>query len=497
MSSLNHNSALKNAEQIIKEELVNSILQYLQSGIINDKKNDSIKKVNNTIIHLHDKLTQLFKNDKIFLKDLIINNFLDYSRELVLCLDKINYVSCFDYELNNETKTELKLLLNILKEWINWYSIIIPRVYNYLSSADPIDDFLAGITHNNFEAFLNLVSYKEPLIPDSVMCDPFKITQLNKLLENTWQDFMHHRIEIKNQGEYVFITGNCIKISEVEQYLIPNHVKILKIICFNTIHFDKDLKIPGASIIIIAPIWIINDYMSVNLSGNDAEHRLSQATDGIGYHGNNGVAGTDGLPGFSGQNGGCFYGNGIEFFGLTKFGIEIDGGNGGNGQDGGNGSEHLNSTNILSQSTEAMIGGFGGNAGLGGDGGIGGCKGAVQIFQGASLISNICSYILSSNGSRGNDGNVGIPGSNIQKTSAKNTKFHSNNASEHKNANKQQSLSHTIKTLETIKKSATAEFINHIEDMFVVEIDNILFKLQRPILEEWLYLHSGASSKLM
>jgi energy-coupling factor transporter ATP-binding protein EcfA2 len=340
---------------------------------------------------------------------------------------------------------DFNILSNKIDEAIDWYETL-PKIYQKIMSPkyvleSKIKSFNT-INEKNFTEFLKQVLEFGADFKYSAS----KANEINSVIEAASKSNLS--IKLDSEQKFLSISGDCIKTSDIQAQITGN-IKAIKVKSFCNILFDSDLVAKGASIVIVAPKWIINKEVVIDLSGHDAlSHNSSKASDGHGYtnRSRNGQDGKDGLPGLPGENGGHFYGTGQEFVGLDKLLIDVRGGNGGSGQDGGNGSggqdnnqhagkppsRHSHKEVVNKSGTiwkywylknkgyddcsfhydkvelyHGFPGGKGGNGGKGGSGGYGGLKGTVKLYCGEQFQQI---GTIASDGTRGTDGAAGIGG---------------------------------------------------------------------------------------
>ena len=267
-----------------------------------------------------------------------------YERKSVINkhLRKVSEAS--DLVIDHEVLSGFVHLSDKVGEEVDWYESL-PEFYQVVATdrfwknKDP--EKFKFITKENFRGFLDSIykfSTSIKYISD-FNYEAKKAEELNSLLEATLKS--HFRVEANEQPDVLSVVGNNIKLSEVKRY-ITDSIKTIKIKSFCSVEFDADLKAQEANLVIISPKWVVNNNVKIDLSGLDALHHKSAASDGFGYNvASNGSEGDDGLPGIPGGNGGNFYGVGSEFWGLDKLCVDVSGGDGGNGQDGGDGADGL------------------------------------------------------------------------------------------------------------------------------------------------------------
>lgn len=243
--------------------------------------------------------------------------------------------------------------------------------------------------------------------------------------------------------------GGIIKISQIldditTQKLI--NLKLIEIKAGSAVHFDKSIKMPGVNFKVYGPKWLVDDKISIDLSGNSGQAlSASKAPGGNGLKINgSGQDGHDGLPGNPGGSSGNFYGSCSSSLTnkevIKKLTFILNGGKGSDGQSGGDGnvgqngttgqsiyssktSKATNSGAKLKESketdfgftwawsrkieiyqTDGADGRAGGNGGNGGKGGIGGNAGEAKIIYGDQLL-------IEAKGKKGADGGNGYGGS--------------------------------------------------------------------------------------
>lgn len=347
-------------------------------------------------------------------------------------LDAVNIINMKNLKIKDLVLGEtiqinkLKQLEVKIKNNLCWYGAL-PQIYEKISDKKFHYD---SVDTNNFKKFLNDLKISEP---ENISCDANKINKLNNLLNFILHDSL--KIEF-GTNKIINISGNNIKCSDFYKKLTKN-VKLINIRCLDTITFDVSVDLPGVNMIVISPKWIIQQNVIINLSGADAKNNSSdQAGNGYGYDSQMvSQNGCDGLSGSPGQNSGCFYGIGNEFYNLQNLDIKTDGGQGGNGQNGGNGANGKNGKDATiydcyyEKKLSAVIknwekqekingktynrtgmrigypGSRGGNGGNGGLGGIGGFPGTVKIWQ-----NNTVTKMSSGKKNDGTAGIVGNPG---------------------------------------------------------------------------------------
>lgn len=340
---------------------------------------------------------------------------------------------------------DFKALSHKIDEAIDWYETL-PKIYQAITSPGYILESkikpFNTINAKNFKGFLKqFLEFETDFVYSAN-----KANELNSLIEAASKS----NLSIKSEDEHkvLSVKGDCIKVSDIQPH-ITNKTKAIKVKSFGSIIFDTNLVAKGASIVIIAPKWVVNKDVVIDLSGQNALiHTTVKASDGHGYVNKtrNGQDGSDGLTGLPGENGGHFYGIGEEFIGLDKLLVNVNGGQGGDGQIGGNGSHGQDNNRHAGKAPNSYSkkevfnksgtiwkywylknkgyddcsfhydkmelyhgfpGGKGGNGGKGGAGGYGGFKGTVELYCGDQLKEI---GFVAREGVKGMDGAVGVGG---------------------------------------------------------------------------------------
>jgi len=312
-------------------------------------------------------------------------------------------------KIDIEMVSELIKLPNKIQEAVNWYGEV-SKMYNHLSTTNAPSAYVE-VKDSNFKSFIKNIGADGA---KNIESDAIKVSQLTALVKSTWGDIPN--VKQENSYETVTITGNCVKMSDISQYVTPN-TKLVKIKCLNTIIIDQDLIAPTTNMIVVAPRWKVQGNVAINLCGKNAESLgVLKALDGVGYKvGKNGQDGTDGLPGLPGINGGNFYGMGYEFIGLNNLTINTSGGKGSKGQEGGKGADGqagqdasvANNSGVHGTMYKGFPGGIGGHGGKGGAGGIGGHTGKIEILKGLDILFG---NFICEQGENGLNGTSGLPG---------------------------------------------------------------------------------------
>jgi hypothetical protein len=251
------------------------------------------------------------------------------------------------------------------------------------------------------------------------------------------------------QGRKLTLKGLMIGIKDLNTAMKDRNLSEINIHSQRYLFIDEDVIAPGINLTLISPQMSVIGTRKINLKGNPGpQHQPSKASDGVSGSEEQ-INGKDGLPGFSGGNGGNFYAKGKNFFNMSSLTIDVSGGDGGKGQDGGNGAKGMDGRdhgreNVMNRKESALIsrenftaescldyiekgikffftfndkfreiyesydpGQKGGNSGQGGVGGLGGKFGSVIIecqFQSSENPTII------KNCRRGEDGRGGRPG---------------------------------------------------------------------------------------
>ena len=366
---------------------------------------------------LFDGLGSVLANDVVSVgKFMSVRNYPGFPVDLARQLN----MSSVDYPnliVNSATLDVVRSDIGKVSSWIQWYEKLL-TVYDYLiRTSTPPPQFVNGVTKDTFGKF---VTKAVPGCQKSLLeKNQSRVQQVNALISNTWADLKSRSFEADGPDlKTVRLVGNCIKISELfaQNRVIKGVTKLVKIEAYSAVYFDQNLDFPGLNMIIVAPYWLIDKSVRINLSGVHAEDHDMKADDGQGVDESGcGIGGEDGLPGLPGQNGGCFYGKGMDFTGLERLIIEANGGNGGNGQNAGNGSDGRAGENApAGQSGNGKSGGSGGNAGAGGAGGRPGHSGNVEIWSDMKEITQKCTVSCEAGkvGKDGQHGTTGVGGKN-------------------------------------------------------------------------------------
>lgn len=189
------------------------------------------------------------------------------------------------------------------------------------------------------------------------------------------------------------VRGDTVLLSEVAEALkqCHGHIRAIEVYALNTVFVDASLRLPGGSLVIIAPRWEAVGYPVINLDGQDGETLV------VYRRANAGQRGEDGQPGLPGKPGGHFIGFGKDFTGTLH--VSVSGGDGGPGQRGGDGGAGQSG------------GGNGGNGGDGGAGGLGGQPGTATLINlGGKPIAPETAVLEGHSGARGTGGRGGLGG---------------------------------------------------------------------------------------
>jgi hypothetical protein len=225
-----------------------------------------------------------------------------------------------------------------------------------------------------------------------------------------------------SQPGKLLLQGYFLNTSQITSVLSKHkNIREIEIHAFHTVTIDENLEgkeLRGVNVTIIAPKWEIVNHRKIVLTGLDCPDSYARpANDGA----SEGEAGHNGAPGGPGENGGHFFGIGIDFSGIDHLTIVSNGGTGGTGQQGGNGRvgqdgahgrvkydfvktvdgakdhgtviamgwdyvefppfHHGNGTYDMGLRNNGQAGLPGGNAGLGGHGGHGGHPGNIRFVS--------------------------------------------------------------------------------------------------------------------
>lgn len=195
------------------------------------------------------------------------------------------------------------------------------------------------------------------------------------------------------------ISGTFVRLSKLARASFLGCEKIY-IWALDTIYFDDDLKLAGtqATVIIVAPRWVVVDRREIDLDG--ANGRDGQQVS-VWEHLQSLMPGSTGIDGYPGEHGGPsgqLLGVGMEFVNASNLWVHGRGGSGGSGRDGMDGTS--------SGWLPFLSGGRGGD---GGAAGLGGEAGRVAIFgSGGSRDTGI--GVTVGEGRRGQDGRGGRGG---------------------------------------------------------------------------------------
>lgn len=216
-----------------------------------------------------------------------------------------------------------------------------------------------NVTAANLPAFLNCTDSLGVL--DVVQPGVANLTDLNLLLACVLRDHVEH--ECLADGKLV-VQGQSVFLAAAVSLPCPGQeVRAVEVYATGTVFVDGDVRLPGGSLVVVAPRWEVLGERLVSLDGLPGRRMPPPSAAECGGRG------SDGLPGQPGAAGGSFLGVGAVFSGTDKLVISVSGGDGGPGQEGGAGGRG------------ASGGGNGGDGGDGGEGGMGGSPGRAELLS--------------------------------------------------------------------------------------------------------------------
>ncbi len=297
-----------------------------------EKMNELIKFFHGTIAEFSRKI----KNDPVeieWFKSSMKNKFKDcegYKKLLKSKIDKLEDYEKTEQKIDaNCASQSLDQLVTLLNSEAKWFGSL-ETMFSKLSELAIEGKKYNVATENNFSRWMKVLG----LTKEGFQYSSSKADMLNKIMDIT----IKSKLSCSNdEPSHLQITGDFVKLSDVTKHVTPN-TKNLKILCKNTLVVDCNLTMPSANMIVIAPKWQICGNKTISLKGLDGKaHLISEAAGK-----NSGFfwwrKAEDGLPGNPGENGGHFYGYGLEFKDLEKLTIDTSGGRGGKGQNGGDGA---------------------------------------------------------------------------------------------------------------------------------------------------------------
>lgn len=224
----------------------------------------------------------------------------------------------------------------------NWYSFI-SYLYDFFSSFEAqqnkgaynvrdVNDWGKKnrpqglyIHANNFDDFVQKHSGYSQLIK-GIDRTPERFRDINDIIRTTLQI----PIEIDCRGDAMVVKGPFVILTAINVSECSSYSRI-HVIATNKIFFDYTRKFHNLTeFIVIANRWIVNQNLTVDLSGADATALHPKNVKGT-YERAAGVAGKPGLPG---RNGASFFGYAKEIVNGEGLVLNLSGGKGGRGQDG-------------------------------------------------------------------------------------------------------------------------------------------------------------------
>lgn len=132
-----------------------------------------------------------------------------------------------------------------------------------------------------------------------------------------------------NKKDHLIAIGCIVGLSDVNAHYDERKITKLDIYSPHTFFLDDSLTLPGCDMAVLADFWKGNREkpITINLRGSNDGVKEARSLPDKNF---------DGIPGEPGLNGGCFYGFGKLFLGITNTNFTIDV-RGGNGRDGLNG----------------------------------------------------------------------------------------------------------------------------------------------------------------
>ncbi len=145
--------------------------------------------------------------------------------------------------------------------------------------------------------------------------------KLNKLSDDSINYFN------SKQNNKIKMSGYIVGTSDVQEKIDGGLFNAVEVHGWKSIIIDEDIALPGVSVALASPFWIVLDKKIINLKGNNGSNPNPKPKE----YGENGVGGNPG------QSGGNFYGLVDKIYNPENLTINTSGGMGGAGQRGGNG----------------------------------------------------------------------------------------------------------------------------------------------------------------
>jgi hypothetical protein len=182
---------------------------------------------------------------------------------------------------------------------------------------------------NKFALFMEQREFLKRIKPKNILMnlkvDPLTLKNIAGKLTILGDDHINFYNSKKNNK--IKISSYVVGTSDVQKKIDGGLFKAVEVHGWKSIIIDEDITLPGISVALASPFWIVLGKKIVNLKGNNGSNPKPKPKE----HGENGVSGSPG------QSGGNFYGLVDKIYNPEDLFINTSGGIGGAGQGGGDG----------------------------------------------------------------------------------------------------------------------------------------------------------------